>query len=168
MCHSCNNRFLCIATSSYVALIISVMVILPLTHASALTVTSTVVAPTCFGGYANINATAAGGVGPFTYTWSSPSNSSIFVVSSPAPVVVFDDKFGGVFSLRGNLNQSVICQGTGTFLGNVGFVPSRSGYCSLSSIPDPTNLTVFSVGCSQCIDTSVVCNYYFLPAVCLT
>lgn len=93
-------------------------------------------------------------------------NNSFTMQSAPSPVSMFEDSFSYNYGLRGNINQSIICQGTGTFLGNIDYVPSRSGYCSLVSTPHPENRTVFSVGCSQCIDTSFVCIFFYFYPFC--
>jgi hypothetical protein len=117
-----------------------------------MTIDSSMSTPLCYGGDGYINTTVAGGNGPYTYTWSSSNNSNYNIEPSTAPSNVFTDKFFMGFEIGDGLNSSIICEGTGSYL-DINYVPSRSGYCSLVSFPDSVNLTVFSVGCSSCIDT---------------
>lgn len=107
----------------------------------------------CYGGSATVSATAQGGLGPYTYSWSG--NTTYTITPQPSTTPVFVDSFTTPFGLPAGLNQSILCAGTGELF-NLNFAPSYSGYCSLVSYPSPSNLTVFSVGCPQCIDTTKV------------
>jgi hypothetical protein len=101
---------------------------------------------TCFGGESQVYASIIGGVGPYTFTWSSYNGSLPQILAQPAPEPIFIDLVFPNFFVSSNTN--ITCQGTATFTQKP--IPSHSGYCLvylLFSTLTP-NASIFS--CPTC------------------
>jgi hypothetical protein len=115
----------------------------------ALSITSSIANPMCNGGKGTISAQVLGGVETFTYFWSSTATYSI--IPQPTPYPIFSDSLQNSFTLDSTLNESIVCHGDDYYT----TYTSRFGYCSILVWPGSMS-TLFSVGCSGCIDPSEV------------